>query len=195
MVRLTGEERKMELIKAAIRVFAEENYSAAKVAEITAACGVTEPMLYRHFGSKKELYLAVLKRILEKTIERLARAAAAAENPIDSLWAVALEQSTMLTRFQNELKIQFQAFSEIDDPDVRKIITEGYENGFHLVEGILEDGKQQGVFRSDLDASLHARMMIGNAVHINAYFLDGILDDGYPERVFKEQLRMILVSE
>jgi AcrR family transcriptional regulator len=44
-----------------LRVFAEGSYSGATTAEIAREVGVSEPILYRHFGSKRELYLACLE--------------------------------------------------------------------------------------------------------------------------------------
>jgi AcrR family transcriptional regulator len=47
---------------AAARLFAERGYAATTVEQIVAAAGVSKPMLYRHFGSKKELFMRLLER-------------------------------------------------------------------------------------------------------------------------------------
>jgi AcrR family transcriptional regulator len=60
--RLGAAERRREIELAAGRVFAERGYAAARLDDIAAAAGVTKPVIYRHFGSKKELYLALLER-------------------------------------------------------------------------------------------------------------------------------------
>ena len=58
--RLPAAERRQAIVDAALRVFAGGSYSGATTAELAAAAGVSEPILYRHFGSKRELYLACL---------------------------------------------------------------------------------------------------------------------------------------
>jgi AcrR family transcriptional regulator len=59
--RLPAAERRQAIVDAALRVFACGSYSGATTAEIARATGISEPILYRHFSSKRELYLACLE--------------------------------------------------------------------------------------------------------------------------------------
>jgi AcrR family transcriptional regulator len=56
--RLPAAERRRELVEAALRVFSEGSYAGATTAEIAREAGVSEPILYRHFASKRDLYFA-----------------------------------------------------------------------------------------------------------------------------------------
>src|SRR5579885_3859617 len=58
--RLSGGERRALILRSARRVFARSTYAEASTSELARESGVTEPMLYKHFGSKKGLFLAVL---------------------------------------------------------------------------------------------------------------------------------------
>ena len=58
--RLPAAERRRAIIEAALRVFSAGSSSAATTAQIAREAGVSEPILYRHFASKRELYLACL---------------------------------------------------------------------------------------------------------------------------------------
>ena len=58
--RLTGEARRQAVLDTACRVFSRSSYRGATTAEIAREAGISEPILYRHFGSKRELYLACL---------------------------------------------------------------------------------------------------------------------------------------
>jgi AcrR family transcriptional regulator len=60
--RLPPDERRALIEDAAARLFAERGYSATRLDEIAAAAHVTKPVLYRHFDSKKALYLALLAK-------------------------------------------------------------------------------------------------------------------------------------
>jgi AcrR family transcriptional regulator len=60
--RLAVEERRALIVEAAGRLFGERGYAGTRLDDIAAAAGVTKPILYRHFDSKKELYLALLER-------------------------------------------------------------------------------------------------------------------------------------
>jgi AcrR family transcriptional regulator len=60
--RLPTEERRVLIVEAAGRLFGERGYEATRLDDVAAAAGVTKPILYRHFASKKALYLALLER-------------------------------------------------------------------------------------------------------------------------------------
>jgi len=60
--RLPATERRALILDAAGRLFGAHGYDATRLEEIAAAAGVTKPILYRHFASKQDLYLALLAR-------------------------------------------------------------------------------------------------------------------------------------
>jgi AcrR family transcriptional regulator len=72
--RLSGDERREVVMKAAGRLFGERGYAGTTLDEIAAAAHVTKPILYRHFDSKRSLYMALLERHrddLPRFIERV----------------------------------------------------------------------------------------------------------------------------
>jgi AcrR family transcriptional regulator len=60
--RLPAAERREVIVEAAGRLFGERGYDATRLDEIAARAGVTKPIVYRHFDSKRDLYLALLER-------------------------------------------------------------------------------------------------------------------------------------
>jgi AcrR family transcriptional regulator len=60
--RLPSAERRAVIVEAAGRLFGERGYDATRLDDVAAAAGVTKPILYRHFGDKQALYLALLER-------------------------------------------------------------------------------------------------------------------------------------
>src|SRR6266436_3721938 len=58
--RLHAEDRRRQLLKAAIESFAQKGISGTKTKDIAAAAGVSEAILFRHFASKEDLYHAIL---------------------------------------------------------------------------------------------------------------------------------------
>ena len=65
--RLTAEQRRESILNAAIEVFAAAGYRAAKVSDVAARIGVSEPVIFQNFGSKEALYAAVLDRVARGT--------------------------------------------------------------------------------------------------------------------------------
>ena len=60
--RLPVAERRELIVEAAGRLFGERGYGGTRLDDIAVAAGVTKPILYRHFESKRDLYLALLAR-------------------------------------------------------------------------------------------------------------------------------------
>jgi AcrR family transcriptional regulator len=60
--RLPVAERRTLIVEAAGRLFGERGYDGTRIDEIATAAGVTKPIVYRHFGSKRDLYLSLLDR-------------------------------------------------------------------------------------------------------------------------------------
>ncbi len=60
--RLPVAERRALIVEAAGRLFGDRGYEGTRLDEIATAAGVTKPILYRHFDSKRDLYLALLER-------------------------------------------------------------------------------------------------------------------------------------
>lgn len=66
-VRLTKDQRRSQILTLATGIFVEKGYHAARTKEIAKACGVTEPVIYKHFSSKEELFLEVIANIAGET--------------------------------------------------------------------------------------------------------------------------------
>lgn len=77
--RLPAAERRALIEAGAAKLFAERGYAATTLDEVAALAGVTKPVLYRHFGSKKELHLELLSKHRDGLLAALA--ASAAEGP------------------------------------------------------------------------------------------------------------------
>ena len=61
--RLTATERREQVLKVALAVFAQRGYHTTSMNDIADAAGVTKPVLYQHFDSKRALYIAVLETV------------------------------------------------------------------------------------------------------------------------------------
>ena len=80
-VRLPGPERRRQLLHVAVREFGSRGYHDTSMNQLADAAGVTKPVLYQHFESKRELYLEVLRDLGRHLREQVATATAAAPDP------------------------------------------------------------------------------------------------------------------
>lgn len=58
---MSSEERRSSIVEAAIKLFAEKGFRGTTTRELAAAVGVTEPILYEHFKTKRDLYAAIIE--------------------------------------------------------------------------------------------------------------------------------------
>src|ERR671924_757015 len=73
--RKSAEERRESVLDAAFEDFAERGLHGASTEAIAAAAGISQPYVFRLFGTKKELFKAVVSRCFRQTLETFQRAA------------------------------------------------------------------------------------------------------------------------
>ncbi|MHB8243814.1 MAG: TetR/AcrR family transcriptional regulator [Acidimicrobiales bacterium] len=79
--RLTAARRRRQLIDIALETFAKTGFEATTMEDIASAAGVTKPLLYQHFASKRALYLELIDDVTKRLIEALASASGAEPAP------------------------------------------------------------------------------------------------------------------
>ena len=77
--RLTAEERRTEILDAALAVFSERGYHEASIDEIAGEAGVSKALIYEHFSSKQELYGELIARNARDLTQRVAGALSGVE--------------------------------------------------------------------------------------------------------------------
>jgi AcrR family transcriptional regulator len=145
-VRLRGEERRALILQSSKRVFARSGYADASTGDLARESEVTEPMLYKHFGSKKGLFLAVLRefaaqfRVLLQ--ERLSLRAE--KDSLDALEHFVDDYYTVLKTDPETHRVLFQAIIESDDPDIASCVSKHNRHIFILVRQLVERACDDG---------------------------------------------------
>jgi AcrR family transcriptional regulator len=73
-VRMTGKERRQQLLDIGRSLFAERGFEATSIEEIAARAGVSKPVVYEHFGGKEGLYAVVVDREMQRLTDRVVSA-------------------------------------------------------------------------------------------------------------------------
>ena len=89
--RLPAPERRQRILDAATQAFAVRGYDAASVGEIAAAAGITKPVLYDHFPSKRDLFVEIIEGARDELVRRGA-VAMAADAPLERRIRAAVEE-------------------------------------------------------------------------------------------------------
>lgn len=80
-VRMTGKQRREQLLDVGRALFAERGYDGTSIEEIAARAGVSKPVVYEHFGGKEGLYAVVVDREMELLLDRITTALATPAHP------------------------------------------------------------------------------------------------------------------
>jgi AcrR family transcriptional regulator len=125
VVRLTAAERRDDVLDAAMIEFAERGLEGTSTEDIARRAGISQPYLFRLFGTKKELFIATVGRCFRETLELFQRAAEGKRGE-EALHAIGTAYREQLETDRTWLRAQMQAYSASDDPEIRTVVRAGY---------------------------------------------------------------------
>jgi AcrR family transcriptional regulator len=123
--RSTAAERRETVLDAALIEFAERGFEGASTEDIARRAGISQPYLFRLFGTKKELFKASVARCLRETLELFQRAAEGKRGE-EALSAIGQAYLGQIEHERDRLRAQLQAYAACDDPDIRDVVRAGY---------------------------------------------------------------------
>ncbi|GAC1664200.1 MAG: hypothetical protein PVS3B3_35930 [Ktedonobacteraceae bacterium] len=153
--RMRAEERRADILLHAKHVFATYGYADASTGELAHASDITEPMLYKHFGSKKGLFLAVLAEYGTNFIHRF-RTCIEQHADADILDALAHVISDYKTTFEEDPdihKILVNSLSEAHDRQIADGIRTHNHQVYHIIYTLLQRAQNEGYLYRDRDLS------------------------------------------
>jgi AcrR family transcriptional regulator len=160
--RLTSDERRQAVLEAACRVFSRSSYRGATTAEIARESGISEPIVYRHFGSKRDLYIACLDMAWASF--RTICEEAVAKDPEKCLGAISDAYMAKGAKIR-VIDLWMQAMNEASEDKViaaavRKQIREVHD----FFADVIRDGQARGVIHADRDPLAEAWIFVAAGV-------------------------------
>ncbi len=160
--RLPAAERRAAVVETACRIFAKGSYRGCTTAQIARELGVTEPVLYRHFASKRELYLACLDEVWMRVRELWEKALAREPDP--SNWVKAIGKAYLEARAAARIvlvDLWIQALTEAaDDPEIRRALRQQVREVHEFVAEVIRRSQEQGGILPERDADAEAWIFI-----------------------------------
>lgn len=154
--RKSAGERREEILEAALAEFAAHGFEGGSTEAIARAAGISQPYVFRLFGTKKELFIATVERCMRGTLEMFQDAAAGLSGEA-ALKAIGSAYVERLSTDPTYLHSQMQAYAASDDPDVRDVVRKGYGELVHYVERV-------GELPADRVAQFFAKGMLLNVM-------------------------------
>jgi AcrR family transcriptional regulator len=133
--RLSAAERREAVLEAALHEFAERGYEGTSTEDIARRVGISQPYLFRLFGTKKQLFKAAVARCFRETLERFQRASEGLRGA-EALEAMAEAYMEMLANERHRLRAQMQAYAACEDPDICEAARNGYGDLVAYVERV-----------------------------------------------------------
>jgi len=134
--RQTAEERREAVLEAARLEFSQHGLHGASTDAIARGAGISQPYLFRLFGSKKELFLAVNDACFARTLDVFRQAASGKSGP-DALDAIGEAYGALIDSDRAMLQGQLQAYAaSVEDEDVRESTARGYGRLVDYVETV-----------------------------------------------------------
>ena len=127
--RISKEDRRREIVEAAVREFAVGGLHGTPVDAIAKQVGVSQPYLFQLFGTKKELFIAAVRRAFERTVAVFRTAAAEAGDDADThavLFSMGRAYHHLVTADRPLLLMQMQAYAACDDLEVSEVVREEF---------------------------------------------------------------------
>lgn len=113
--RLPGPQRRRQILSVAQLVLAEHGYHGTTMTDIAVAAGVTKPVLYQHFESKRDLYHTVLKDIGSRLEASVIEAASAASTPRERAEAGMRAYAIFVEEDEDGFKLLFSGNNRQDE--------------------------------------------------------------------------------
>lgn len=133
--RQSAEERREAVLEAALEEFAARGLDGASTEAIAAKAGISQPYVFRLFGTKKELFKAVISRCFRETLELFQRAAEG-KRGAEALEAMGRAYMDELLPDRTRLRTQMQAYAACEDEGIRDAVRNGYGDLVAYVERV-----------------------------------------------------------
>ena len=171
------------ILTAAEKLFAENGFAATSMRDISAASGVSHPLIHHHFGSKQELYDAVKQRLVEDYARRFPHAARAVNRPLN----IEAEMHRLMDYIGgNPMLLRLCARTQLEGDNQ---VWPGEPDVLNTLRQRIEVSQERGLIRKDLSSSYLSIMVLGlvyfwlqGREHFLQRFGDSLNDDDFVEQ-------------
>jgi AcrR family transcriptional regulator len=192
--RMSSEERKACIVDAACRLFSEKGFRGVTTRELAAAVGVSEPVLYEHFRTKRDLYNAIIEAKASQGIEVVNRISEQfRKTDDDRAFFGALARSILDWYTNDPAIIRLLLYSNLEGHDLKQLFHERSKQCFELVSMYVARRIEEGRIRK-VDPAVAARAFFGMIAHyaLHAVIFNVSPIPRPPQRVISEMVDLYL---
>src|SRR5918996_5737156 len=153
-------DKREAILRAATRVFANNGYFNSKVADIAREAGVADGTVYLYFKSKEEILHSIFDRGVDEALAAARKQIEPLSDPREKLRRIALLHLERLGA-DRDLAVVFQVELRGSTKFMEEFSAAGFAEYLNLIRSTFEEGQRAGVFRSDLNATIGAKILFG----------------------------------
>ena len=181
MSRLPAAKRREQLLDVALELFAEHGYARATTSELARIAGVTEPIIYRHFASKKELFIALIERTGQQTLEQWEQDLKNAADPADRLRRIIGDNPMVSARGRAAYRVLLQSITETGDEQIREAVTGHIRSVHAFLRGEIERAQGAHQVFSRYSAEILAWLLVHVGMGYGVVTAMGVERHGFDE--------------
>lgn len=150
-------------------VFAHNGYGGSTTAAIAEAAGITEPILYRHFENKKDLFYRLIEEVTEQTLQIWKETLTSEDKVCERLLAMAKNLPDYLDNDQDKIALINRAVADSQiDEELRQIMLAHYDSYAKFLEKLIRKGVRNKEFKKSLNAQKAAWQLMGPGLAYSA---------------------------
>jgi len=158
--RLAISDKRQAILRAAISVFARCGYFNSKVADIAREAGVADGTVYLYFKSKEEILHSIFDRSVEEALDAARKRVQRLTDPREKLRQIAHMHLERLGA-DRDLAVVFQVELRGSTKFMEQFSAAGFAEYLTLIRSTFEEGQRAGLFRTDLNARVVAKVLFG----------------------------------
>jgi AcrR family transcriptional regulator len=135
--RLPAHRRRRQLLDVAVKVFADRGFHGTSMEDVADAAGVTKPVLYQHFSSKRELYIELLDDVGSRLVDEVTKAVAEAHGPRHQVEAGFEAYFRFVARQHHAFRLLFGSGARGDD-DFADAVRRVEDHMAHAIASLIE---------------------------------------------------------
>jgi AcrR family transcriptional regulator len=159
-MRRSGDERREEIVQAVIELAAGNGGGQLSIQAIADRVGIAQPTVFRHFSTREKILQAVIEWIAHHLLGLVGSVAAGSGTAAERLDRLITRQLEFTARHRGLPRLLFSERLHQESSVLKASIGKVMDGWTRTVSGLIDEGRQDGSFRTDLDAAETARLLL-----------------------------------
>ena len=159
MAKRSGEKHQV-ILEAAVKTFARTGYHRTRIADIAREAKVADGTVYIYFKNKEDVLISLFQNIMNRFVKELKTELFQCRNPDEKLDAIIGYHLNTLENKPEQAKVTQIELRQIDQT-INEGISKPLLSYFQLIEEVIEEGKEQGLYRRNLNTRTARKVVFG----------------------------------